>query len=251
MTGNVRTVDPCEIMRKSLRFDLIFKVELADAWLHGDTASVRTAEEAYLESIRARCGFRESDPPKSGPAAYVVSFRRTLDSIFARGYDDKASPVPVDKNCELLGGAHRVSACIACGCPCRVVESSQMSTGGSRRMAFRQGKIAPEVENWGMQAYLRRFPDGRLADEFARDVGPDRQFPDWTLRARKLRLDSWAWRLREKLYLLKAAMRTDERRMKSLKKADECRHRADAPIELAKYWEGQICVKERKMNGRG
>ena len=110
MTDGARTVDPLDVMRKSLRFDLIFKLELADAWLHGDAASARMAEEAYLESIRARCGFRESDPPKSGPAAYVASFRETLASISARGYDEKADPVPVDRDGELLGGAHRVAA---------------------------------------------------------------------------------------------------------------------------------------------
>ena len=239
MVGEVRTVDPLDVMRKSLRFDLIFKLELADAWLHGDAASARMAEEAYLESIRARCGFRESDPPKSGPAAYVASFRETLASISARGYDEKADPVPVDRDGELLGGAHRVAACAACGCMCRIAESPRMSTGGSQRAAFRQGKMAAEVENWGMRAYLRRFPDGRLAGEFSALVGPNRPFPDWASRVRKLRMDSWLWLLREKWFRIKAALHAGERGRKALKKSDECRHRAAAPLMLARYWQAR------------
>lgn len=236
MTDCVRTVDPLDVMRKSLRFDLIFKVELADAWLHGDAASMRVAEEAYLESIRARCGFHESDPPKSGPEAYVTSFRETLASISARGYDEKADPVPVDRDGELLGGAHRVASCVACGCPCRIVELPHMSTGGSRRAAFQRGKMATAVENWGMRAYLRRFPDGRLAQEFAASLGPDAPFPDWASRAREMRMDSWLWLLRENIQLFKAVLRRGERRRKALKKADEYRHRASAPFMLARYW---------------
>jgi hypothetical protein len=95
--------------------------------------------------------------------------------------------------------------------------------------------MAAEVVNWGMMSYLRRFPDGRLADEFASEVGPDAPFPDWALRARKLRMDSWLWRLRGTWFLLKAAMRTGVRRAKALRNADLCRHRAAAPFMLACY----------------
>ncbi len=237
-----RTADPLDVMRNSLRFDLIFKVELADAWLRGDDASARKAEEAYLESIRAANGFFGSDPPKSGPETYVRSFRRTLASISACGYDEKAPPIPVDGNGELLGGAHRLAACVACRCPCRIAQMPKFSTGGSRLAAFRHGKMAAEVVNWGMLSYLRRFPDGRLADEFASEAGPDAPFPDWALRARKLRMNSWLWRLRGKWFLLKAAMRTGVRRAKALRNADLCRHRAAAPLVLARYWQGREVV---------
>lgn len=244
MTEEVRTIDPLDVMRKSLRFDLIFKVELADAWLHGDEAAIRTAEEAYLESIRARNGFCGNDPPKSGPAAYVRSFRQTLASISSRGYDEKAPPIPVDGDGELLGGAHRLSACVVCGCSCRIVRLPMFSTGGSRFATFRRGRMAEEVMNWGMRAYLRRFPDGRLADDLSSKVGPDAPFPDWTARVRELHLDSWLWRLREKGFLLKAAMSKGVRRAKALKKANECRHRAVAPFELACYWQAREGKKE-------
>lgn len=235
MNESVCTVNPLDVMRMSLRFDLIFKVELADAWLHGDEAYAKKAEEAYLESIRARNGFRESDPPKSGPAIYIKTFRQTLASISKCGYDEKAPPIPVDRDGELLGGAHRLSSCIACGCPCRIVQLPQLSTGGSMAAAFRRGKMAAAVANWGMLAYLRRFPDGRLADGFAAKVVPDAPFPDWELRARELNFDSRLWRLREKWFLLKAFLRVGAHRAKALKKADECRHRAAAPLMLARY----------------
>ena len=235
---DVRTVDPLALMRNSRRFDLIFKVELADAWLHCGEASIRKAEEAYLESLRASNGFFGSNPPKSGPEAYVRTFRQTLSSISARGYDEKAPPIPVDGDGELLGGAHRLSACVVCKCPCRIVQMPKFSTGGNWLGSFRRGKMAVEVENWGMRAYVRRFPDGRLADEFALEVGSDMPFPDWTMRVRELSLDSWLWRLRGKWFLLKAATRTGVRRAKALRKADQCRHRAVAPLMLAHYWQG-------------
>ena len=243
MNETVRIVNPLDVMRKSLRFDLIFKVELADAWLHGDEASAKKAEEAYLESIRARNGFRESEPPKSGPAIYIRAFRQTLASISAHGYDEKAPPIPVDRNGELLGGAHRLSSCIVCGCPCRIVQLPQLSPGNSMFATFRRGKIAAAVANWGMLAYLRRFPDGRLADEFAANVVPDAPFPDWEQRVRELSFDSRLWRLREKCYLFKSFLRRGVRRAKSLKNADECRHRAAAPLMLARY------LKERGQEG--
>ena len=235
MNELVRIVNPLDVMRKSRRFDLIFKVELADAWLNGDEASVRKAEEAYLESTRARNGFRESEPPKSGPAIFIKTFRQTLASISGHGYDEKVPPIPVDRDGELLDGAHRLSSCIACGCPCRIVQLPQLSTGGSMAAAFRRGKIAAAVANWGMLAYLRRFPDGRLADGFAAKVVQDSPFPDWELRVRELGFDSRLWRLREKWFLLKAFLRAGAHRAKAFKKADECRHRAAAPLMLARY----------------
>ena len=252
MTKCTRSVDPLDVMRKSLRFDLIFKVELADAWLHGDRESVSRAEEAYLESIRARNGFWQHHPPKADPETYIKVFRQTLDSISACGYDEDAPPIPVDGHGELLGGAHRLSSCSACGCPCRIVQLPKFSTGGSMFAAFRRGKIAKAVANWGMRAYLRRFPDGRLASEFAKRVGPDEPFPDWTLRVRELRFDSWLWRVRERCFLLKAALRTGARRAKSLRNADECRHRAAAPLLLARYLEKMksgSTVERERQNG--
>ncbi|MBQ6339682.1 MAG: hypothetical protein IJI36_11105 [Kiritimatiellae bacterium] len=245
MTDGVRIVDPYEIMRKSLRFDLIFKVELACAWANDDVVAIRRAEEAYLEMVRARNGFYERMPAKRTPGDFIDGFRTVAFSIRQYGYDPHAEPVPIDVDGEVVNGAHRLSACIAYGKRCPVIVSERLSTGGSRRAAFWKGKIAAEVENWGMRAYLRRFPDGRLADEFATEIVPDSPFPDWALRARKLWLDSWLWRLREKAYLLRASTRTGERRMKALRKADECRQRAEAPFALAQYWKERMQVVER------
>ena len=230
-------VDALDVISKSLRFDLIFKLELAIAWASGRPAEVRIAEEAYLEMVRARNGFRESDPPRSGPEAFIDAFRRTAASIRERGYDEDAPPVPLDADGEVLNGAHRIAACAAYARPCLVERLPARSTGGSRMEAFLRERMSPAVVAWGILAYSRRFPHGRLAERFAQTHASELPFPDWAERARALRWRSAAWRLRELLFRAKACARFGDARKRALKRVDECRHRATAPDELARYWE--------------
>lgn len=251
MTNGAYMVDPLDVIRKSRRFDLIFKVELADAWGRGDVATIRRAEEAYLEMVRARNGFYERNPPKHTPSDFIDGFRKVAASIHQRGYDCRLEPIPLDADGEVLNGAHRLAACAAYRRPCPVITSERRSTGGSRYEAFLHGKIHPAVACWGMRAYLRRFPDGCLANEFATKVGPDMPFPDWMIHARSLRLDSFLWRLRAGAYLIKVALRFGIRREKTLQKVDACRQHAGASFMLAHYWEEQRIAAEEREGAYG
>lgn len=235
MFGEVRTVDPLDVMRKSLRFDLIFKVELARAWDVGNAAAVRRAEEAYLEMVRARNGFYERLPPRRTPADFIDSFRAVAGSIRERGYDPSAEPIPLDANGEVLNGAHRLSACIAYGRKCPVVTSEKMSSGGSNYEAFLAGNIHPAVAHWGMSAYLRLLPDGPLASIFS-EANADEPFPDWTARAQSMASFQLAARFRLLRYRLTACWRRGRRKEKALSHIDETKCRLKAYQMLAEYW---------------
>ena len=235
MIEEVRTVDPLDVMRKSLRFDLIFKVELARAWGTGDAAAIRRAEEAYLEMVRARNGFYEGMPPRRTPADFIDSFRAVASSIRAEGYDPHADPIPLDANGEVLNGAHRLSACIAYGRECPVVVSEKMSSGGSNYEVFLAGNIHPAVAHWGMSAYLRLLPDGPLASGFAA-ANADEPFPDWSARAKSMASFQLIARLRLLRYRLVACWRRGRRREKVLSHIDETKCRMNAYRMLAEYW---------------
>lgn len=237
-------VDAREILKRSRRFDLIFKVELAHAWASGTQDQTREAEEAYLETVRSRNGFRESDPPRSGPGAFIEAFRRTAASIRAKGYDPEAAAIPLDRDGEVLNGAHRLAACAAYGKECLVIyHGSKSSGGGSELAAFLAGRISPAVAAWGMRMYLKRYPDGFHAADYARAATSEEPFPDWRDRVNELRLHSLSWRLKGLGHRIKAVFRTGDSRARSLKHADECRHRASAPVRLAEYWEERNCPK--------
>ena len=236
MIGEVRIVDPLDVMRNSLRFDLIFKVELARAWGGGNAAAIRRAEEAYLEMVRARNGFYERMPPKRTPADFIGGFRAVAASILRNGYDIQADPIPLDANGEVVNGAHRLSACIAYGKKCPVVTSGRMSTGGSDYGAFLAGNIHPAVAHWGMAAYLRLLPDGPLASTFGAADANER-FPDWTARAREMEAFHVWSRIRLLRYRLVAVWREGRRREKAVSHAEEIRCWLKAYRALADYWE--------------
>ena len=196
-----RQTDPYGVLKKSHRFDLIFKLALARAILADDPAAIREAEAAYLESVRARNGFYEDNPPRDTPADFLVAFRRTLASIRAHGYDPSRGAIPVDAAGEVLNGAHRLVSCVACGVPCWTVESDCHKAGGSVMRTFVKGHIHPAVLNWGVRRYFELIPDGALIAEFGpRANYPALPFPDWTHRRTwaycvKPSLSAFWWRL--------------------------------------------------------
>lgn len=242
MSNTIKTVAPETIIASSRRFDLIFKIELARAWDSGTPHEIKIAEEAYLEMVRARNGFHESIPRRSGPLHFLEDFRRTAHSIKTQGYDKYAPPIPVDYEGEILDGAHRIAACAAYSKPCRIQTQSRYSGGGSELKAFLAGKMSPAVIAWGMRAYLRRFPNGRLSQDFSGKCKMETPFPDWFSHAHSLRFFSMLWKMRETIFRIKAHLRSGNARIRALKHADDCRHRAIAPYMLAEF------LKER--NGK-
>ncbi len=196
MNKGIRIVDPMEILKTSQRFDLVFKVALAKAWAEGSASEIREAEEAYLESIRARSGFMgdEGDcPPRETPKAFIEAFRKTAKSIHKKGFDLKCSPVPLDKNLELLNGAHRLSACAAYGCPCAVEINDIQCKSGSVYETFIKGHLDEAVRNWGVRKYLELLPGGCLCLDFGSlENYPPLPFPNWSTRNRL----AWRWKIR-------------------------------------------------------
>lgn len=156
-----------EIVVRSRKFDLIYKIRLAKAWASGAREEIRRAETDYLEMQRARLSFFEDEPLRTCPADFIAAFRKTAGSILSEGYDFSAPPIPVEEATgELLNGAHRLASCAAFDRPIPVATYPQVyfgTHGGSTFRAFRAGRIAPSVENRGIRAYLDFNDRARLA----------------------------------------------------------------------------------------
>lgn len=152
------TVPAKRLICGSRKFDLIYKVRLADAWARGDRERIRRAETDYLEMQRARLSFFEDEPLRTSPKDFIDAFRKTARSLWERGYDRDAPPIPIEtRTHELLNGAHRLACCAAYNLDCPVAVYPQVyfgTHGGSTFRAFRSGHIAPSVENRGVRAYL-------------------------------------------------------------------------------------------------
>lgn len=235
MERTARMADPNEVLRASVRFDLVFKVALAKAWAEGDAKAVREAEEAYLEMVRARNGFYEEEPFRDRPEDFLASFRRTADSIRRNGYDLSRPAIPVDERGELLNGAHRLAACVAYGKPCPVVLSDCWKAGGSVLKTFRKGLIHPAVEAWGIRRYFELVPGGALTADFGRpEDHPLLPFPDWTKRRGGIRL------LRPFLTALWCRLtlpfKRGERRAKAERRLLRERRKITGFAALAAYW---------------
>lgn len=238
MEANARMADPVEVLKRSRRFDLVFKYALAKAWAAGTPEEIRKAEEAYLEMVRSRNGFYEGEPPRNAPEDFIGNFRETARSIRERGYDLSRPAIPVDGAGELLNGAHRLAACAAYGKPCPVVVSDMYPAGGSVHRTFEKGHIDRAVRDWGICRYLAEFPDGALAAEFAAmGPKPDAPFPDWRVRSRR----AWRWMVVPALQLawarLTLAFRPAAKRDKIRRRMIRERKKITGFFDLARYWE--------------
>lgn len=242
LNAEPRMVDPREILKKSHRFDLVFKLSLAKAILSGDAMRIREAEAAYLESVRARNGFYEEDPPRDCPEDFLSAFRRTLESIRTKGFDPKMGAIPIDADGEVLNGAHRLVSCVACGTPCWVVESDCHRAGGSVMKTFLKGHIHPAVQAWGIRKYLELVPDGALASEFGSLAEhPVQAFPDWVRRTTwvfciKPALAAFWWRLMLPFKRGEAAQKQRRRILRAGKQISGF-------AALAAFWKERNCGK--------
>ena len=196
MNSSPHMVNAYEVLRQSKRFDLIFKIELAWAWAYGSKNEIIVAEEAYLEHIRAHNGFCEKHPLRLHPFDFIRDAFSTMRSILRKGFDPRY-PIPLSSNGELLGGAHRLAACVAYRYQCVVRNSANISLGtGNSFASYLESDIHPSVLKWGIDAYYRRVPDGCLINEFP-EIQTECDFPDWTTRFDNQRmplsvhLDKW------------------------------------------------------------
>lgn len=265
-----------EIVVRSRKFDLIYKIRLAKAWASGAREEIRRAETDYLEMQRARLSFFEDEPLRTCPADFIAAFRKTAGSILSEGYDFSAPPIPVATYPQVYFGTH----------------------GGSTFRAFRAGRIAPSVENRGIRAYLDfndrarlahvvaaagegeeaaiarverttgalvwharpaadgydvvlSFPAGVPADlpsrtetfaEAARRY-PEMPDPDWRARADEIAPDAFRCWLRTLKYRLTLPLRHGRRRRKAELHILDWRCRATAARALADYLETQVPSK--------
>lgn len=75
------------------------------------------AKKMYVEHIRVmtKGSFVEPYSEKKSADDFVIAFDRLYDKISKIGYDGKVSPIPVDRNCRIMDGAHRIAACMKLG----------------------------------------------------------------------------------------------------------------------------------------
>ena len=234
----MKTADAREVIKASNRFDLVFKFALAKAWAEGDAATIREAEEAYLEMVRSRNGFWEEVPLRDKPEDFIGAFRKTAANIREHGYDMTKPPIPVDENGEVLDGAHRIACCAAYGKPCAIETSAIWPAGGSVYRTFAKGHIHPAVRDWGVRKYLEYFPDGKLAKEMgAMKSSEPSPFPDWAARNRR----AWIYKIKPALAWLWCAITLPMRgrgkkRDKALRRMLREKKKITGFAALAEYW---------------
>ena len=75
------------------------------------------AKKIYLEHIRimTKGSFVEPYSNKKSAGDFLLAFDALYEQMKLEGYDDKISPIPVDKNYRIMDGAHRVAICIKLG----------------------------------------------------------------------------------------------------------------------------------------
>jgi hypothetical protein len=106
-------VNAAEIVRRSVRPDLVLKFTYAKTRLTGGDSSWAT--QAYLENIKAFNGFYEEEPRKTTPLDFVQAFDQLLPSFREHGFGPDFPPVAISPSGELLDGAHRVATAAALG----------------------------------------------------------------------------------------------------------------------------------------
>lgn len=160
--------DGWTVFRRSRKMDLVYKMLLAEAWLSGDAERMKRAETDYLEMQRARFGFFENTPRRTKPADFIAAFRRTAESIRARGFAPEADPVHLEEGTmELVDGHHRLACCLVFGIPCRFAFQPPRNPGRipiSTFRTFRFGGMAESVLRRGIRAYLRLNERARLME---------------------------------------------------------------------------------------
>ena len=105
MSSEIHVLDPLRFLT-ARRLDLIIKRRLCLHFLDNDDPD---AEGLYLRHIQHRAGAHYP------LATYLPAARYLFKSMRARGFDPRY-PVPVNKDWELMGGAHRTSCALVIGC---------------------------------------------------------------------------------------------------------------------------------------
>lgn len=106
----IDNIDASELICKN-RLDIIAKM----IYIESKELGIEYGKEVYKEHIRAvtKDSFIESgNLGKNSIEKFEAEFNKVIDSIKNNGYLEEMYPIPVDKNLQILDGAHRVSAAI-------------------------------------------------------------------------------------------------------------------------------------------
>ena len=191
MKESCQMLDPRELVQRTRRFDLIYKIALVDAWHRGEESAIHLATEAYLEQIRAAVDFHEEDNGKNTPADYISAIRELYESVKSGGYRQDGPPVPLDENGDLAGGAHRTAVCYVLGLPVPAIKiGSRRKPPTDRDFLARRHMHAAAIA-FGDVMWKKYAPQSVCAGmaQCERLL----RFPDWRDRSRS----AWPRRLRE------------------------------------------------------
>lgn len=166
-SNNVKLVSAVDILSRSARFDLVYKVALMEAMASGSTATYLRAAAAYLELIRSHIDFFEHCPGEDVrlmPWTYIAKARQVRESVRDYGYDASQPPIPLDREGQLMNGSHRLSACLVSHNPCRAKRHDQLyDLADSGNIAtLRRNHLHSAVENFGVRTYFRLNPHARI-----------------------------------------------------------------------------------------
>ena len=115
------TVDANLILAKSQRFDLGFKLALANSWLRETESSY--PEKAYLGHIEAFNGFFEAEPRKTCEQDFLDSFELLVKDL--GGGKPLRSEIPVGSNGQIVDGSHRLAVAALLGLSVPVSHSNE------------------------------------------------------------------------------------------------------------------------------
>src|SRR3990167_1011619 len=132
------------------RLDLVVKWRLFCNITDPETINV------YLWHIARRRASGFVDSTKDSLDVFLPAARGLLASMSSNGFDS-AYPVPVDRNGDIMGGAHRVACALALGEPAWATRSERLAWAPSWDAAWFRQHGMPEGEVEGLIADYERL----------------------------------------------------------------------------------------------
>lgn len=152
--GTCFDLPPTELLRQR-RLDLIVKWRLFRNITDPETINL------YLWHITRRRNSGYVDSNKFDLGAFIPAARQLLASMSTVGFE-AASPVPVDVNGDILGGAHRTSCALALGIPVVCERRAEVAWAPAWDAAWFRQHGAPEEVVAGLLEDLEKLKRQRV-----------------------------------------------------------------------------------------
>lgn len=112
-------VNPISLVNKN-RIDIMAKL----IYLEMKEVCNEYATDLYLEHIRVmtKDSFVEAGSDKKDKSSFITSFEYLLKNMKENGFEKESLPIPVDKNFQLMDGAHRTAAAIFLNIPVTIIK---------------------------------------------------------------------------------------------------------------------------------